>query len=591
MEKYGNFNNGFRHGDNGRVAALKRLEGIAGLIEEIRKIFKAPSLSIGVNYKGEKLWVKGFGLANEEIGLVPNSQTVYSIGSCTKGFTGTALSLLAQRGVVDLDAPVSSKIPSLKTKGNPVVAEQMTIRDMLSHCAGLSTMPFEVLGKDGHVFVKHEDIVQVVNHLPREANFKTEWMYSNWMYALAGTLIAQESKTSYGQFVQKEIFDKIGMKRTYTDLPTDGNHALPYLVFDDKPSKSVGLPRLNNGIAFDSSGSVRSCVDDLLLWSKALMQSWRQANPSRHHYRNQAQLVTAEPEPGCLTVITHFLSGLAKWVKNIYHHRRRVHCESDLAISMATAQTPYFPLSGDSNQQYALGLFNLHLPTTEMNVVTNPDVNDRHYSIGKDSGDRLVIGHTGELGGFLSAYWTFPDDDCSIVVLTNSFQINGDPTNIIAQLLTQTLFNLKPVVDFDEVAKNVVSNAKGRWDTVVTEWKKHRRAGTSPEPLAKYAGNYCNEGLAMTLSITLTGDSLNPLRLRINGIEEQVFDMYHYHANSWTFLQQTRDDCIENGYSMYLLFWKSWIIEFDHLESDKFVKIRWSLDGDSRIEPQEFLRQ
>ena len=35
-------------------------------------------------------------------------------------------------------------------------------------------------------------------------------------------------------------------------------------------------------------------------------------------------------------------------------------------------------------------------PTTDMNVVTNPDVNDRDYSIGKDSGERLVIGHTGE---------------------------------------------------------------------------------------------------------------------------------------------------------------------------------------------------
>ncbi|KAI5456153.1 beta-lactamase/transpeptidase-like protein [Mariannaea sp. PMI_226] len=506
MEQGGNGHHGSRHGDKDPAVALERLKSIVGPIEEIRKIFKAPSLSIGVNYNGEKLWTKGFGLANEETGLVPNSQTVYSIGSCTKGFTGTALSLLAQRGVVDLDAPVSSKISSLETKGNPVVAEKMTIQDMLSHCAGLSTMPFEVAGKGGHVIVKYQDIIQIVNHLPPVATFKSEWMYSNWMYAVAGILIAQESRMSYSQFVQKEILDKIGMKRTYMDPPNDGNHALPYLVFDKKLPKPVGLPRLNNGMAFDSSGSVRSCVDDLLLWSIALMQAWRHAKSSRHHK-----------------------------------------AQSDLAISMATAQTPHFPLAGDSNQQYALGLFNLHLPTTEMNVVTNPDVNDRHYSIGKDSGDRLAIGHTGELGGFLSAYWTFPDDDCSIVVLANSFQINGDPTNIIAQLLAQTLLDMKPEVDFEEVAKNVVSNAKGRWDSVVAEWKKNRCRGTSPEPLVAYIGNYCNEGLAMNLSITLTDNASNPLCLCINDTKEQVFYMYHYHADSWTFLPETRDDCIDNG--------------------------------------------
>lgn len=77
-------------------------------------------------------------------------------------------------------------------------------------------------------------------------------------------------------------------------------------------------------------------------------------------------------------------------------------------------------------------------PTTDMNVVTNPDVNDRD----------------------------------------NSFQVNGNPANIIAQLLAQTLFGMRPVIDFKEVAQEVVCNARGRWDTITKEWDAYRIPNT-----------------------------------------------------------------------------------------------------------------
>ncbi|KAM0431329.1 hypothetical protein ACHAPT_005303 [Fusarium lateritium] len=568
-------------GDGDRDAALKRLEGVVGQIEDMMEIFKAPSLSVGVYYRGSKLWTKGFGFANRETKLVPNSETVYSIGSCTKGFTGTALSLLAERGIIDLDATVSSKIPALKTEGNPAVAEEMTVRDMLSHCAGLSTMPFEVLGRHGHVFARHEDIVHIFNHLPRAADFKSEWMYNNWLFALAGALIVQESNSSFGDFIQQEILDKIGMDRTYTNAPFDDNHALPYLVFDSKDPIAASLPRLDDGVAFDSSGAIRSCIDDLLLWSTALMQAWRTANPCRRHD-------THRPALRDRNFLSRLFSCLGASPEKTCRPADR---DQDLTSSLAAAQTPHFPLAGDKRQQYALGLFNLHLPTTEMNVVTNPDVNGRNYSIGKDSGDRLVIGHTGELGGFLSAYWTFPEEDCSIVVLTNSFQINGDPTNIIAQLLAQTVFDMRPIVDFGGVAKNVVSNARSRWDTVISKWEEHRRSNTRPKSLSSYVGEYENHGLAMSLTVALSDDPSYPLLLRINGRKDQVFELYHYHTDSWTFLQPTRDECIEKGYSMYLLSWESWIIEFDLFENDGFYKVKWRLDADKRLDSQVFLRK
>ncbi|KAK3377551.1 hypothetical protein B0H63DRAFT_477413 [Podospora didyma] len=230
-----------------------------------------------------------------------------------------------------------------------------------------------------------------------------------------------------------------------------------------------------------------------------------------------------------------------------------------LAAALGEAQTPYFQLARGLKQQYCRGLFNLHLPTSEMNVITNGDVSTQDYILSKDSKMRVASGRSGEYGGFLSAYWTFPEDDSSVVVLCNSYQINGDPTNIVAQLLVQALFDLKPAVDFVEVAKNIVQRAKRQWDTVISKWTSHRLAGTSPKPLSAYTGTFVNKQLALRLEFSInqgvpedgSDPTRCPLHLPINGNDEQVFGLYHYHDGSWSFFLATRDDNIHAEYSGY----------------------------------------
>lgn len=273
--------------------------------------------------------------------------------------------------------------------------------------------------------------------------------------------------------------------------------------------------------------------------------------------------------------------------------------QDPLPAALVTAQTPHFPLGDDGKQQYALGLFHLQLPTSQMNVVTNSDVNSRDYMIGKDSQKRIAIGHTGELGGFLSAYWTFPEEDSPVVVLCNSFQINGDPTNIVAQFLVQVLFDLRPAVDFVKVAHDIVRKAKGRWATVLEQWNAHRREGTEPKKLGAYTGIYRAEGLAIDLEVFTNGgapaDSSamhhHPLQVRVNGSDEQVFELRHYHDDSWTFLSDSRDECIKQGYSACLYCWESFVIHFSGFKDGRASKAEWRLDPDLRVKPQSFSRK
>ena len=60
------------------------------------------------------------------------TETVVDIGSVSKQFTATAIALLAERGQVDVDAPLSRYLADL-----PAWAAQVTIRQLVHHTSGI----------------------------------------------------------------------------------------------------------------------------------------------------------------------------------------------------------------------------------------------------------------------------------------------------------------------------------------------------------------------------------------------------------------------------------------------------------------------
>ena len=130
-----------------------------------------------------------------------------------------------------------------------------------------------------------------------------------------------------------------------------------------------------------------------------------------------------------------------------------------------------------------------------------------------------MIGHTGDLGSFTSAYWGFPETESAIVVLTNSSSSDGDPSNIVTQVLMQALFDLKPVIDFVKVASEVVAEAREGWNRAVDAWTANRLSGTQSRELKAYTGIYTSTDFCMTLKVSaLSEHDPRPLRLYINDL-------------------------------------------------------------------------
>ncbi|KAJ5715358.1 beta-lactamase/transpeptidase-like protein [Penicillium malachiteum] len=77
---------------------VSHLEAAMSDVEDVMKMARVPSISLGIIHEGNLIFRKSIGLRDVENNLQANSDTSYLIGSCSKIITSTALGLLVEEG-------------------------------------------------------------------------------------------------------------------------------------------------------------------------------------------------------------------------------------------------------------------------------------------------------------------------------------------------------------------------------------------------------------------------------------------------------------------------------------------------------------
>ena len=137
------------------------------------------------------------------------AETPFVIGSATKSLTALAVMQLVDSGEVDLDAPVRDYVPELELgRGRPV--DEITVREVLQQTSGLDDLaggPLLASAADG----SPPDAVAELKDAELASTPGETWRYANVNYVLAGLVVERASGVSYGDYVQHEIFDPLGM--------------------------------------------------------------------------------------------------------------------------------------------------------------------------------------------------------------------------------------------------------------------------------------------------------------------------------------------------------------------------------------------
>lgn len=232
------------------------------MIEEWRKAYNVPGLSVGIIDQGKVVFTDGFGQLEEGKSEKADKNTLYSIASNTKAFISAAFAHLVSEGKVKWDDKVKTYLPYFELY-DPCVSEMMTIRDLLCHRSGLGTFSGDVIWYRSDYSA--EDVVKRTSELPNEFEFRNGYGYSNVMYLAAGEVIKKVTGKSWDVYVQDNFLSPLGMKRTLTSItafPRTNNIATPH-----KPEGSGNNPiPWVNWDNMGAAGGIISSVDDMTKW-------------------------------------------------------------------------------------------------------------------------------------------------------------------------------------------------------------------------------------------------------------------------------------------------------------------------------------
>lgn len=176
------------------------------------------------------------------------TRTPFSLASVTKPMTATAVMRLVERGLVDLDAPISDYL-EVPLDGD---VQGATVRRTLDHTAGL---PLHY-----HFFYADEPFAPPPFAETIRRYGKTFWapgryLYSNLGYGLLDHLVERVSGLSYARFMDEEVFRPLGMAQASigpgegSPVPHGKGFAYPFYTFDH-PGASAAFASVEDLLAF-----------------------------------------------------------------------------------------------------------------------------------------------------------------------------------------------------------------------------------------------------------------------------------------------------------------------------------------------------
>lgn len=179
---------------------------------------RLPGVSVAVVHDQEALLARGFGYAHVETKVPATAQTMYSICSISKLFTGIAVMQERDAGRLGLDDPVSRHLPWFSIGGMPAGAPPVTVRGLLTHSSGLpreSDYPYWT-GPD-YPFPPAEKVRERVSGQEMLYRPETVFQYSNLGLTLAGEVAAATARRPFAELVRANVLEPLGMKDTETE--------------------------------------------------------------------------------------------------------------------------------------------------------------------------------------------------------------------------------------------------------------------------------------------------------------------------------------------------------------------------------------
>ncbi|MBS1511559.1 MAG: beta-lactamase family protein [Bacteroidetes bacterium] len=244
----------------------KRLQYIDDVINQyISKNWLTGCVTIIVK-DNQVVQYKGYGVLDTDAKQPMQNDALFRIMSQTKAITSTAILMLYDQGKFYLDEPIADFIPAFK---NPVVLDHfnkadttyttvpakrdITFRDLLTHTSGID---YADIGTEemkaiytkagvpsglGYFNANLLEKMNVLAKLPLKNQPGEKFLYG-LNTDLLGCLVEVISGTTLDAFMRKNIFEPLGMKDTYFNVPAEKSNRLAAVYTEDNDHHIIKWP-------------------------------------------------------------------------------------------------------------------------------------------------------------------------------------------------------------------------------------------------------------------------------------------------------------------------------------------------------------
>jgi CubicO group peptidase (beta-lactamase class C family) len=247
--------------DYGRLA---RIDSV--LNEYVKKHWVVGAVTLVVK-DNQLIQYKGYGYSDEETKKPMAKNSIFRIMSQTKAIVSVGALMLYEEGKFLLDEPIADFIPEFRhlnviakynwadTTYTTIPAKRaITFRDLLTHTSGIG---YPDIGNDSMnaIYAKAEipsglgyfdknllQEMKALAKLPLAFQPGTHWMYG-LNADLLGCLIEVISGMNLEDYLRKKIFEPLGMKDTYFNLPKEKFNRLATVYTEDASGNIIKWSR------------------------------------------------------------------------------------------------------------------------------------------------------------------------------------------------------------------------------------------------------------------------------------------------------------------------------------------------------------
>lgn len=251
--------------------AAQPAQDIVSFAERLLREFpECPSVGLAVVVDGKPLLVRGIGVRDVVTKTPADAKTGYYIASSTKSYLGTLTAILASRGVLELDRPITQYLPELKLPDG-LEPQRVTLRTLLTHTSGLRNDAIVTRT----AFTGEHSPALLASLVARSGVADSKFEYDNLGYVIGALVLERMTGKKWQDLLDREVFTPLGMDHTtaYMSEAKKWPMASPHWADANAPVKRIDM--MKTDATMHPAGGLVTTPNDLARWLEANINQGR----------------------------------------------------------------------------------------------------------------------------------------------------------------------------------------------------------------------------------------------------------------------------------------------------------------------------